>query len=176
MAVSLGVKVIILDHVTAAVAGMLGGDGENNSERLLIDKFMKDLRSLVERTGVHLDLVSQLRKSNGQGWEEGEQITLQALRGSGSLGSVPNTIIAMERNRQNPDPVIANTSIMRVLKNRFTGRAGVAAALRYDANSGRLIDTPFTVQTDGEVIFGEGSFKAEPATPEEEAPNVFGQE
>lgn len=152
MAVSLGVKVVVLDHVTAAVAGMMAdGDG---SERLLIDKFMKDLRSLVERTGIHLDLVSQLRKSDGKGWEEGEQITLQALRGSGSLGSVPNTIIAMERNRQDPNPDVANTSIMRVLKNRFTGRSGIAAGLRYDSTTGRLIDVPFLVTQDGEVSFG----------------------
>jgi twinkle protein len=159
MAVSLGVKTVVLDHVTAAVAGMMQ-DGDNG-ERLLIDKFMKDLRSLVERTGIHLDLVSQLRKSNGQGWEEGEQITLQALRGSGSLGSVPNTIIAMERNRQHPDPSVANTSIMRILKNRFTGRAGVAAALRYDGDTGRLIDVPFHLQPDGTVTFGDQEVEAD---------------
>lgn len=151
MAVSLDVKVVILDHVTAAVAGMMG-DGDFN-ERLLIDKFMKDLRALIQRTGVHIDIVSQLRKSDGKGWEEGEPITLQALRGSGSLGSVPNVIIAMERNRQNPDPKAANTSIFRVLKDRFTGKAGIAAALRYDPDRGRLDPVPFTVQQDGAVTF-----------------------
>lgn len=168
MAVSLGVKVIILDHVTAAVAGMMGD--ENNSERLLIDKFMKDLRSLVERTGIHLDLVSQLRKSNGQGWEEGEQITLQALRGSGSLGSVPNTIIAMERNRQNPDFDVANTSVIRVLKDRFSGKSGVAAALKYDQTSGRLIDVPFFMTSEGEITFGQ------PEAETTEKPNIFTDE
>lgn len=171
MAVALGVKVVILDHVTAAVAGMLGD--ELNSERLLIDKFMKDLRSLVERTGIHLDIVSQLRKSDGKGWEEGEQITLQALRGSGSLGTVPNIIVAMERNRQNPNSNDANTSVLRVLKNRFTGRCGVAAALRYDPDSGRLNQVPFFVQPDGSVTFGT----TEPEVPDgeepTEVPNVF---
>lgn len=169
MAVSLGVRVVILDHITAAVAGMMSG--EDGNERLMIDKFMKELRSLVERTGIHLDIVSQLRKSDGKGWEEGEQITLQALRGSGSLGSVPNTIIAMERNRQDPDPERANTSIMRVLKNRFTGKAGIAAALKYDHETGRLIDVPFCMTPDGEVVFGPAEEEGNA-----EAPNVFTDE
>lgn len=169
MAISLGVKVVILDHITAAVAGMLGD--ENNSERLMIDAFMKDLRNLVERTGIHLDLISQLRKSDGKGWEEGEQITAQALRGSGSLSSVPNTIIAMERNRQDPDPAIANTSLMRVLKNRFTGRAGVAAALKYDSTTGRLVEVPFHQEPDGGVTYGIQ--KEEVNDSDSSKPNVF---
>lgn len=173
MAVSLGVKVVVLDHVTAAVAGMMG-DGDFN-ERLLIDKFMKDLRALIQRTGIHLDIVSQLRKSDGKGWEEGEPITLQALRGSGSLGSVPNTIIAMERNRQNPDALAANTSIMRVLKDRFTGKAGVAAALRYDGDTGRLTQVPFFVQPDGTVTFAENEPEISDGDSPAEAPNVFGE-
>lgn len=168
MAVSLGVKVVILDHITAAVAGMLGD--ENNSERLMIDAFMKDLRNLVERTGIHLDLISQLRKSDGKGWEEGEQITAQALRGSGSLSSVPNTIIAMERNRQDPDPAIANTSIMRVLKNRFTGRAGVAAALKYDSTTGRLVEVLYHQEPDGSVTYG-----SQEVSDESSKPNPFGE-
>lgn len=153
MAVSLGVRVVVLDHITAAVAGISSSDGEN--ERLIIDGLMKDLRSLVQRTGIHLDIVSQLRKSNGKGYEEGERITLQALRGSGSLGSVPNTIIAMERNRQDPDPIKSTTSVLRVLKNRFSGRVGVASALFYEQGTGRLSEVPFTVDSEGEVHFGE---------------------
>lgn len=171
MAVSLGVKVVILDHVTAAVAGMMADAGEN--ERVLIDQFMKDLRGLVERTGIHLDLVSQLRKSDGKGWEEGEQITVAALRGSGSLGSVPNTIIAMERNRQDPNKDVANTSIMRVLKNRFTGRSGIAAALRYIPESGRLQQVPFHVNPDGTISYQEVEPDVDMDEEGGEAPNVF---
>jgi twinkle protein len=155
MAVSLGVKVVVLDHITAAVAGISSTDGDN--ERLVIDGLMKDLRSLVQRTGIHLDIVSQLRKSNGKGYEEGERITLQALRGSGSLGSVPNTIIAMERNRQDPDPIKATTSVLRVLKNRFSGRVGVASALHYETGTGRLDEVPFNVSADGEVYFEDNA-------------------
>ena len=154
MAVSLGVDVIVLDHITAAAAGLLSTDSDfdgGSSERLLIDNIMKELRSLVSRTGVRIDVVSQLKKTI-KAYEEGHRITLQDLRGSGSLASVPNTVIALERDRQNPDPAIANTTTVRVLKNRLTGRSGVATCLLFDHGTGRLKEIDFAVGDDGKVL------------------------
>ena len=154
MATALDCDVIVLDHITAAVAGMAFADDGMNSERLVIDDLMKRLRSLVERSGVHLDVISQLRKSSGKGYEEGERISIQDLRGSGSLASVPNTVIAMERNRQHPDNDVANTSVLRVLKNRFNGvrewRRQFVTALNRVA---LMVD--FAHSDDGEVMFRE---------------------
>jgi len=154
MAVSLGVDVIILDHITAAATGLLNNANDydgGSSERLLIDNIMKELRSLVSRTGVRIDVVSQLKKTQ-KAYEEGDRITLQDLRGSGSLSSVPNTVIALERDRQNPDPKIANTTTVRVLKNRLTGKSGIASSLFYDHHSGRMKELGFAVDDDGNVI------------------------
>lgn len=163
MAVGLGCKVIILDHITAAVAGMLANSEDGGSERLMIDEMMKQLRSIVERTGVHLDVISQLRKpSTGKGYEEGARITVQDLRGSGSLSSVPNTVIALERDRQHTDKETANTTVVRVLKNRFTGQSGVASALRYDYNSGRLQEIGVAVNAEGELVFGNNNSPIDP--------------
>ena len=67
--------------------------------------------------------MSQLKKTDKH-FEEGSRITLQDLKGSGSLGSVPNNIIALERNRQDPDPIQANTTVVRVL--RTASPAGLA--------------------------------------------------
>ena len=154
MAVGLGCKVVILDHITAAVAGLLSNSEDGGSERLIIDEMMKSLRSIVERTGVHLDVISQLRKpSSGKGYEEGARITVQDLRGSGSLASVPNTVIALERDRQHQDKDVSNTTIVRILKNRFTGASGVATALRYDYSTGRLLEVGFAVNEDGDFVF-----------------------
>jgi twinkle protein len=154
MAVGLGCKVVILDHITAAVAGMMSNSDDNGSERLVIDDMMKQLRCIVERTGVHIDVISQLRKpSTGKGYEEGSRITLQDLRGSGSLSSVPNTVIALERNRQSVDKLTANTTVVRVLKNRFTGQSGVATALNYEYTTGRLNETGFAINEEGEIVF-----------------------
>jgi len=143
MAISLGVDVIVLDHITAAATAMLMVEEGMSDERLLIDKLMKGMRSLVARTGVHIDVVSQLKKTD-KAYEEGSRITLQDLRGSGSLGSVANTVIGLERNRQMPDELEANTTTVRILKDRLTGRAGVASYLYYDRKLSRLkeIDEP----------------------------------
>lgn len=136
MATTLGVKVIVLDHITAAATAMMADEDANN-ERILIDGLMKSIRSLCVRTGVHVDVISQLRKSD-KAYEEGSRITLQDLRGSGSLSSVPNTVIGLERDRQNANDKEANTTIVRVLKNRLTGRAGIATGLYYDRDTSRL--------------------------------------
>jgi len=156
MAVSLKVDVIVLDHITAAAAGLMGMSDKDidggNSERIIIDNLMKELRALAVRTGVHIDIVSQLKKTD-KAYEEGDRITLQDLRGSGALASVPNTVVALERDRQNADEKIANTTVVRVLKNRLTGRAGVATALYYDHNTGRLKEIGFANNDDGEMVF-----------------------
>jgi len=69
------------------------------------------------------------------------------------LASVPNTVIALERDRQNTDEKIANTTLVRVLKNRLTGRAGIASTLYYDHVSGRLEEIGFAIAEDGSVVF-----------------------
>lgn len=156
MATSLKLDVIVLDHVTAAAAGLVGISEKDvdggNSERIIIDTLMKELRSISVRTGVHIDIVSQLKKTD-KAYEEGSRVTLQDLRGSGALSSVPNTVIGLERDRQNPNNRVANTTVVRVLKNRLTGRAGIATALFYDHKSGRLKEVGFTLDDSGNVVY-----------------------
>jgi twinkle protein len=113
---------------------------------------MKELRGLVSRTGVRIDVISQLKKTN-KAYEEGDRITLQDLRGSGSLSSVPNTVIGLERDRQNPDDKIANTTVIRVLKNRLTGKAGVATCLFYNHKTGRLEELNWAQDAEGQLMF-----------------------
>lgn len=151
MVVGLGCDVIVLDHVTAVIAGSTDIKG---GERRGIDELMQSLRSLVSRTGVHLDLVSQLRKPDGKAYEEGGQISSRDLRGSGSLASVPDTIIGIERNQQDPDKDRANTIIVRALKGRFNGRTGLVGALKYVTATARLIETEWHERPDGGVSFG----------------------
>ena len=143
--------VVILDHVTAVVAAT---DYNGKGERRGIDELMGDLRSLVSRTGVHLDIVSQLKKIDGKPFEEGGRISSAHLRGSGSLASVPNVIIAIERNQQDPNPESKNTILIRVLKNRFYGFTGIAAALRWDASTMALTEVEWHEEPDGTVSYG----------------------
>lgn len=152
MAISLGLKVIMLDHITALATGLL--TDQNSNERLIIDDLLLFMRSLAERTGVHFDIVSQLKKSD-KAFEEGSRITLQDLKGSGNLGTVPNTIISLERNRQDQDPIIANTTLLRCLKGRnMPGASGIAGALYYDKETARLTEVSVHEGDDG-VVTGD---------------------
>jgi twinkle protein len=141
LAVGCECDVVILDHITMAIAAATEREG---TEREMIDKLMKDLRALVSRTGVTLIVVSQLRKTANKAYEEGGRITIQDLRGSGALGSVPNLILACERNQQDPDQLKANTTIIRSLKGRAQcSRTGILSALHYDRTTGRLSEVDY---------------------------------
>ena len=93
----------------------------------------------IEETGIGLVLVSHLRRPSGdRGHENGREVTLSQLRGSGSIGHLSDIVIALERNQQSDDEDIANTTTIRVVKNRYTGDLGAGCYLFYDKNTGRL--------------------------------------
>ena len=154
MAKALECRWIILDHLSILVSGQ----EQFGDERKSIDILMTKLRSLVEETGCGLLLVSHLRRPSGDtGHENGKEITLSHLRGSASIAHLSDSCIGLERNQQATDEVEANTTVLRILKNRYTGDVGIASYLYYDKETGRMsqIDNPFDVETttDEEVPF-----------------------
>ena len=142
MAKALETKWVILDHLSILVSGQ----EDNGDERKSIDILMTKLRSLVEETGIGLLLVSHLRRPSGdRGHEDGREVSLSHLRGSASIAHLSDAVIALERNQQADDEQAANTTTIRILKNRYTGDTGVACYLHYDKDTGRMtqIDNPF---------------------------------
>jgi len=127
-----GCDVIVLDHITIAISGLAIED-----ERKAIDKMMTDLRSLVEETGCTLYLISHLKRSNAGSHEEGLQIRLSDLRGSHSLGQIPDIIVAAERDQQASGRE-RDCVQLRILKNRPIGLLGLCQTLQYDHVTGRL--------------------------------------
>ena len=143
MAQALECKWIILDHLSILVSGQEESFGD---ERKSIDMLMTKLRSLVEQTGIGLLLVSHLRRPSGdRGHEDGKEVSLSHLRGSASIAHLSDGVIALERNQQEDDEVLSNTTVVRILKNRYTGETGVATHLFYDRKTGRMteIENPF---------------------------------
>lgn len=129
-------KWIVLDHLSIVVSGI-----DNNDERKAIDVAMTKLRTLVEETGCGMFLVSHLKRVQGdKGHEEGAAITLAHLRGSQSIAQLSDMVIALEGNRQDEDPVLANLTHLRILKNRYAGMVGLSGTLFFDQEQGRLID------------------------------------
>jgi twinkle protein len=133
MAKGCGCGWIILDHLSIVVSGM--GDGD---ERRLIDNTMTKLRSLVEELKVGMIIVSHLKRPEGRGHEEGATTSLSQLRGSAGIAQLSDMVLGLERNQQ--DDTTRNRTIVRILKNRFTGETGIASYLEYDAQRGRLTD------------------------------------
>lgn len=124
---------IILDHLSIVVSGI--GDGD---ERRLIDGAMTALRTLVQETGVGLLLVSHLKRPSGdKGHEEGAVTSLSQLRGSHAIAQLSDMVLGMERNQQGEQ---ANTTTVRVLKNRFSGETGIACHVQYNPQTGRLLE------------------------------------
>lgn len=137
LVVGLGCKRIFLDHISIVVSGMDNAD--DGGERKAIDKLMTNLRSLVEETGCTMFVVSHLKRPEKKGHEEGAQVSLSQLRGSGAIAQLSDMVIGLERNQQGDNP---NVLTLRVLKNRFSGDTGVSGYLEYDPETGRLKDCP----------------------------------
>lgn len=128
---------IIFDHISIAVSGM----DEGGDERKTIDKLMTQLRSLVEETGVGMIVISHLKKTMNKdnSFEEGGIISLDDLRGSGTLKQLPDEVLALERNQQAEDEEVRNMIKIRVLKNRFAGTTGLAGYLYWNKDKHRLM-------------------------------------
>lgn len=131
MSRGLGCEYIVLDHLSIVVSGI--GDGD---ERRLIDNTMTNLRCLVEELGCGMLLVSHLRRPQGMGHEEGGQTSLSQLRGSAAIAQLSDIVIGLERDQQ--DEKRKHQTVVRVLKNRFSGETGVCGYLDWDRDSGRL--------------------------------------
>jgi twinkle protein len=137
LATGLDTRVIFLDHLSILLSGL---DGD---ERRMIDTTMTRLRSLVERTGVAMFLVSHLRRTTqDKNHEEGARVTLGQLRGSAAIAQLSDGVIALERDQQSSGKQSDTT--VRVLKNRYSGEVGVACRLTYDLTTCKFNESTAT--------------------------------
>ena len=137
MASGLETRVVFLDHLSILLSGL---DGD---ERRMLDITMTRLRSLVERTGIAMFLVSHLRRTtNDKSHEEGGRVTLGQLRGSAAIAQLSDSCVALERDQQSGSKSAFTT--VRVLKNRYSGETGIACTLDYDLSTCKFneIETP----------------------------------
>lgn len=152
MARGCGCTTIILDHLSIVVSGI-----ESGNERKTIDTLMTSLRSLVQELRIRLILINHLRRIEGTPHEEGGQVSLSHLRGSGSIAQLSDIVVALERDQQSEGG--SSMTRLRVLKNRHTGQTGVAGWLQYDPVTGRLSEGEPPTETDS----APGASGAEPS-------------
>jgi twinkle protein len=130
----LGCSVVVLDHVSMVVSGA----DVSADERRMLDNVVTRLKSLAEETSATIHMISHLSRTKGLAHEEGGHVSLNHLRGSQAIGQLSDTIVALERDQQAMDEVERNTTMLRVLKNRYAGVTGPADYLRYDRDTGRM--------------------------------------
>ena len=129
-------RLIFLDHISIVVSGQDNGD-----ERKAIDEMMTRLRTLVQELSVTLVAVSHLKRPNGnQGHEDGQAVSLSQLRGSGAIAQLSDAVITLERNSMAEDPNVRHITKVSVAKNRYCGLTGPACELRYDTDTGRMLE------------------------------------
>jgi twinkle protein len=130
-----GAELLFLDHLTIASTGL---DNEGQ------DELLTALRSMIERTNCSVVAIAHVRKeqSGSRTAEEGAQLSLSSIKGSGSLKQIPDVVIAKERNQQADDAAERDISQLRVLKVRRGGKTGPADRLQYNPKTGRLKPLP----------------------------------
>ncbi len=136
MVKGIGCDVIVLDHISMVVSGAdLDAD-----ERRLLDHVMTTMRVLTQETKATFHVVSHLKRKEGRSHEEGGKVSLSHLRGTQAIAQLSDTVIGCERDQQADDDDEANTTVLRVLKNRYAGVTGVACSLLYSRVTGRLTE------------------------------------
>jgi twinkle protein len=82
------------------------------------------------------------------GAENGAEMTLSSLRGTAGIAQLSDAVIGLQRNQQHDDPKIRNTTVVRLLKSRFTGETGPAGFLLFDKDTQRLIEIDEPLQNE----------------------------
>jgi twinkle protein len=129
----LGVKHIYLDHLTALA--------DPNRERESLEIITKELALLAQELSVVIHVISHLATPDGKPHEEGGRVMLRHFKGSRAIGFWAHYAFGLERNPQEDDPTLAQRSILRCLKDRYTGRAtGAMIPLGYDQKTGTIYE------------------------------------
>ena len=138
-------KYIILDHITYVI-------DDADDPRRALNKLIKQLHDLCVELGIVILAACHLRKSPNalKSHEEGQRVTLDDMKDSSSIKQLSDICIGCERNSQDNDPIKANTTLIRVLKNRDFGTKGPCTALYYDKDTTRLQEVG--LETDTEAL------------------------
>ncbi len=133
MAVAEGVKHLFLDHLTAFAA-------DADDEKKVLEQVMAALAKLAQELNVCIYFISHLTTpERGAPHEEGGRVTIRQFKGSRAIGFWSHFMFGLERDQQAADEDERITTTLRVLKDRYTGRAtGHCLYLRYHQDTGRL--------------------------------------
>jgi twinkle protein len=130
-----GVRYFIVDNLSAfsAVA---------EDERRELERVMAEIAGLAQELDAFIWVVSHLSTpEGGKSHEEGARVMARHLKGARAISHWAHYIIGLERNQQSEDEEERITTIIRFLKDRFTGRAnGFTFSAKYNFTTGMLVE------------------------------------
>ena len=129
MIISMGVTVLVVDPYSDLLSGM------SVSEQEEVATWFKKIMKEYSITPI---IVSHVRKSSG-GANTGP-LTEDDAQGSSFLVKASGQTIALERDKQNPDPMERNRTTITILKNRDFSETGPAGSMYYDIATANLYD------------------------------------
>ena len=133
MAVSEGIRVFYLDHLTAMA--------DTADEKGSLEQITKEMAGLANELQIIVTFISHLSTPEGKSHEEGGHVSIKHFKGSRAIGFWSYFMFGMERDQQSDDPDIRGTTLLRILKDRFTGDAtGILIYLGYDRDTGRMYE------------------------------------
>ncbi len=147
MSKALDCRVIFIDPLSFIIAGMGVRD-----ERKAIDELAVELAKLAKETSVNLQITHHLSRPEGKAHEEGGQVSLKHIRGSGAIAMFATGIVGYERNQQGERPDLTRS---RVLKARMGGSTGIADVLKFNEITGRTLPTNEPYDDSSPSEFGE---------------------
>jgi twinkle protein len=126
-----GIKLIYIDHLTAMA--------DTADEKGSLEQIMKEMAGLAQELAIIIHFVSHLATPEGKPHEEGGRVSIRHFKGSRAIGFWSFFMFGLERDQQHDDPVVRQTTTLRILKDRYTGQAtGECIYLGYDRDSGLL--------------------------------------
>lgn len=133
LAVADGVKDFFIDHLTALK------DPKNERESLEI--IMEEAASLAISLGVTLYMVSHLATPEGRSHEEGGHVRGSQFFGSRAIMQWSHYMFGLERNTQAENEALQQQTVLRIIKDRYTGRGtGKVIPLGYTESEGLLFE------------------------------------
>ena len=129
MIISMGITVLVVDPYSDLLSGMPVSEQEE------VATWFKKIMKEYEITPI---IVSHVRKSSGGA--NSAPLTEDDAQGSSFLVKASGQTIALERDKQNPDPIERNRTTVTILKNRDFSETGPAGSMYYDIATANLYD------------------------------------
>lgn len=115
LVVSCGCKIIVLDPLQDVL------DGLSNEEQAL---FMKWAKGFIKSHGITFVFINHMRKSENSGEQD--------IMGSSTIIKSASANILLKRDKLAEDPIVRNSTMIFVTKNRICGITGPAGGAYYD--------------------------------------------